>query len=102
VIGSLRHILTDRAIEDLADIHGYLAERNPVAAEKVVGAITAKIVALALSGNTGVPRDSISPGLRAFPFKQRCIYFRVTDGCLEVVRVLHGRQDVSGSLFEET
>jgi plasmid stabilization system protein ParE len=100
VIVPLRHVLTERALDDLADVHGYVAERNPVAAEKLVLDITAKIVGLAASGNIGSPRDNILPGLRAFPFRQRCIYFRVIDGDLQVLRILHGRRDVTADLFE--
>ena len=101
MIASLRHVLTERAIDDLADIHEYVAERKPVAAEKLVIAITDKIVSLAASGNNGSPRENILPGLRAFPFRQRCIYFRVIDGDLQVLRILHGRRDVSADLFED-
>jgi toxin ParE1/3/4 len=101
VIAALRHVLTDRAIDDLADIHSYIAERNPAAAENLVAAITTKIVSLAASGNIGSPRDNILPGLRAFPFRQRCIYFRVSDGDLQVLRILHGRRDITADLFEE-
>ena len=101
MIPALRHVLTERAIDDLDDIHGYVAERNPIAAEKLVAAITAKIVRLAASGNTGSPRDNILPGLRAFPFRQLCIYFRIIDGDLQVLRILHGRQDVTADLFED-
>ncbi|UVC11828.1 type II toxin-antitoxin system RelE/ParE family toxin [Rhizobium sp. TH2] len=97
----MRHVLSDRALDDLADIYNYVAAKNPIAAESLVAAITAKIVAMAAAGNSGVARDDILPGLRARPFRQRCIYFRVIGSEFYVLRVLHGRQDVGADLFKD-
>jgi plasmid stabilization system protein ParE len=77
------------------------AEKNPDAAKSLVDAITAKIVTMAATGNSGVARDDILPGLRARPYKQRCIYFRVAGKEFYALRVLHGRQDVSPDLFKD-
>jgi toxin ParE1/3/4 len=65
----------------------------------LIKSILGKIQALASSGHHGAPRDWISPGLRAFPYKNRCIYFRVVEGHLRVLRILHGRQDVTREIF---
>ncbi len=40
-------------------------------------------------------------GLRGFPYLNRCIYFRMTDDEVHIVRVLHQRQDVTQQEFEE-
>ncbi|MCK7613960.1 type II toxin-antitoxin system RelE/ParE family toxin [Roseibium sediminicola] len=55
---------------------------------------TAKIDWIAKTGFTGVPRDRIRPGLRAYPYRERCIYFRVDESAVTILRVLHGRQDI--------
>ena len=55
-----------------------------------------KIAELGLSGT---PRDWIRPGLRAFPYRQRCIYFRMYDDRVVIVRVLHGSQDIDRQEF---
>ncbi len=57
-----------------------------------------KIAELDLSGS---PRDWIRPGLRAFPYRQRCIYFRVYDDRVVIVRVLHGSQDIGQQGFTD-
>jgi len=54
---------------------------------------------LAESGVTGSPRDWVSSGLRAFPYQERCFYFRIVDDKMIVVRVLHGSQDIAGKKF---
>ncbi len=56
-----------------------------------------KIAELGLSG---APRDWIRHGLRAFPYRQRCIYFQVFDERVIIIRVLHGSQDIDRQEFE--
>jgi toxin ParE1/3/4 len=65
----------------------------------LIKSLLVKIQALASSGHHGAPREWISPGLRAFPYKNRCIYFRTIEGHLRVLRILHGRQDVTREMF---
>ena len=77
-----------------------IALDDPIAAARLLKQLDDKITTLAWSGNKGVARDWLSPGLRAFPFKNRCIYFRVSGNAMRVIRVLHGRQDVTPELFE--
>ena len=93
--------LSDKALQDLANIYEYVAEKNPAAANLLIDAIIEKIDSLATSRNSGVARDSLSSGLRAFPFKQRCIYFRIVGNELRVLRVLHGKQDVTAEQFKD-
>lgn len=63
--------------------------------------IQTKMISLAASGFSGARRDNIAEDLRAFPYRERCFYFRVQDDELIVVRVLHGRQDVSSEHFKK-
>jgi plasmid stabilization system protein ParE len=98
---AFRPVLSDRALDDLADIYEYIATENPVAAERLVEAITTKISDLANAGNRGVARENIAEGLGAFPFKQRCIYYRIVGNEFYVLRILHGKQDVTPDLFKD-
>jgi toxin ParE1/3/4 len=52
-------------------------------------------------GVTGAPRGYVSEKLHAFPYRDRCFYFRIVENHLIVVRVLHGRQDISAELFKD-
>ncbi len=58
-----------------------------------------KLEHLAQTGVTGSPGGWVGVGLRAFPYKGRCFYFRIIGDQMIVIRVLHGRQDVSGQSF---
>ena len=97
-----RFRLSPQAIEDLIQIYGYLEERNPVAAERLIQDIERKIAELAASRNSGVSRDWLKPGLRAFPYRRRCIYFRFIEDTLVVLRIVHGRQDITADYFSES
>jgi toxin ParE1/3/4 len=77
----------------------YLAEEDVQIATDFVADLHDKMEWIALSGFTGVPRDWIRPGLRALPYRERCIYFRVTDTEVFILRVLHGRQDITQQEF---
>jgi plasmid stabilization system protein ParE len=100
VIRRLIPQLSKQAQKDVAAIYRDIARDDPIAAKRLLDLIDGKISSLAASGNKGISRDWLSPGLRAFPFKNRCIYFRVLGSSMRVVRVLHGRQDVQPEMLE--
>lgn len=50
---------------------------------------------------TGVPRDEYREGLRALPYRDRCIYYFRHEDRIEIVRVLHGAQDADAQLSGE-
>jgi toxin ParE1/3/4 len=93
--------LTPHALRDLRDIYDYIARVNPVGAKRLIDQISVKMNWLAKSGLTGVPRDFI-PGLRAFAYRDRCIFFMVDDFDITILRILHGRQDISPDDFPES
>ena len=97
-----RYRLSPQAIEDLIQIYNYLNERSPLAAERFTSDIERKIVDLAGSRNPGVYREWLKPGLRAFPYRRRCIYFRVVEDALVVLRITHRRQDITPDTFPES
>lgn len=66
-----------------------------------VADIHAKIEWIAEVDFTGSPRDHISEGLRGFPYRKRCIYYRSYNDRIVIVRVLHGAQDVTHQEFKD-
>jgi toxin ParE1/3/4 len=90
---------SETALRDLASIYRYIAERNPDAASRFIDAIDRKISSLARNKVKGAPRDWLHPDLRAFPYKDRCIYFITQHHQIRVIRVLHGRQNVTPDMF---
>jgi plasmid stabilization system protein ParE len=86
------------ALNDLLGIYNYIADFDPLAARRFLDDINGKIEWMAAYGITGSPRDFI-PGLRAFPYRKRCIYFFIDDDEMTVLRVLHGRQKIKAEDF---
>ncbi|WP_137154020.1 type II toxin-antitoxin system RelE/ParE family toxin [Rhizobium sp. FKL33] len=90
---------SETALRGLASIYRYIAEQNPDAASRFIVDIDHKISALAHNKVRGAPRDWLHQGLRVFPYKERCIYFIAQHHQIRVIRVLHGRQNVTPDMF---
>jgi len=101
-IKKLRLVLTDTAKADLRNIRSYIHDENPKAAKAFVKDLTEKLFSLAENGITGHPRDWVSNGLRGFPYRERCFYFRIVEDRMIVVRVLHSKQDVTAQDFPQS
>ena len=41
----------------------------------------------------GSDRADLLPGIRSLPVASHIVFYRLAEGCVEIVRVLHGRQD---------
>lgn len=68
-------IIAPLALADLQGIRRYIAESIPHYAREVLADLTMKISWIAEVDFTDSPRDHISEGLRAYPYRQRCIYY---------------------------
>ncbi|WP_348270994.1 type II toxin-antitoxin system RelE/ParE family toxin [Rhizobium sp. Leaf321] len=93
-------IYSPLADQDLLDIFLYIAVDDPVAAGHFVRDLTQKAAWIAFTGFPGSPRDNLSPGLKALPYRKRWIYFRRTETAVRIVRVLHGHQNLHPDLFK--
>ncbi|WP_342588197.1 type II toxin-antitoxin system RelE/ParE family toxin [Neorhizobium alkalisoli] len=85
---------------DLRNIRRHIAESSPYYAQEFIADITAKIAWIADADFTGSPRDHIAPGLRGFPYRQRCIYYRSYPDRIVILRVMHMAQDVKPRDFD--
>lgn len=83
---------TARAELDLIDIWDYIARFNPQAADRIVGVLDAKSLALARNPYLGMARDDIAEGVRHFPVGNYLILYRALSDGIEVVRYVHGRR----------
>jgi toxin ParE1/3/4 len=68
-------------------------------AAEFVADLTDKMTWIADTGFSGMARDWIRPGLKAFPYRDRCFYFRIDDTSVYMLRVLHGKQDIERQEF---
>jgi toxin ParE1/3/4 len=72
-----------------------------MAAQLFVAELVGQMYKIADLRLPGSPRDWVREGLRAFPYKQRCIYFRSYEDSIVIVRVLHGKQDIESVFRQE-
>ena len=63
----LKLIVSDQAHEDLYDIWFYIAEDNPINADRFIDKITEKYQWLLEYPNVGINRDDLGSGLHSFP-----------------------------------
>jgi toxin ParE1/3/4 len=97
-----RLVVSDAAKSDLRGIRDYIAKDSPKAAEAFIADLTNKMNWIAEADFTDSPRDHIGRGLRGFPYRNRCIYFRSFPDRIVIVRVLHQAQDVDHQPFGGT
>ena len=93
-------VVSHRARADLRNIHAYIARDSPEAARRFSADLVAKTRWIAQVDFTGSPRDEISPGLRGFPYRKRCIYYRSYPDRVVLIRVLHMAQEFAGIDFD--
>lgn len=80
------------ALDDLIAITVYIAERNPVAAERMQSLIEAAI--LPAAEHPYLYRHGRVPGTReVVAHPNYVLVYRVAVDCIEVVSVLHARQE---------
>lgn len=80
------------AVRDLADIIAYIAERNPLAARDLRQRI--EDVILPLAEHPYLYRTGRVPGTRELvAHPNYVVVYRVTDLAVEIVGVLHARQE---------
>jgi len=98
--------VSPEAREDLDQIHAYISEGNPEAADRVLEAAISTFATLAKMPGMGRSRiftHSELSGLRSFRvdgFRDFLIFYRPGDDGVEVVRVLHGARDLD-ALFSD-
>ena len=86
---------TREALADLSDIQDYLLQHSPAAA-RVMQEIERSCRLLSQFPLMGAARDTLQPGLRSHPSGRYTIYYRPSNGGIDVLRVLHGSRDVTG------
>ncbi len=93
-------IISPEALQDMADIHCYIAMDDPDAADRVIDAFEENTSLLAAQPGIGL----LKPRLRnlrlwvvtAFP--NYLMFYREREGQVEIVRVLHGARDLPSIL----
>jgi len=90
-----RLVLAPKARADLLDIDAYIAERNPLAAERLIERLIQAMTSLAAMPKMGRTCEDLGlPAVRRFVVEKHHIFYVVDRQGIKVVRVIHGRRDV--------
>lgn len=85
---------------DIIDAALFIAEGNPVAADRFVDSLNKTFGQLAQHPRLGRARPEFGPDLRSLPHRQYVIFYRPTERGVHIARVLHGSRDIP-PLFED-
>ena len=97
----MRLRIAAEARADLRDIATYIALDNPARAKTFIAELSNKIRTAAQRPMSFPARDDWKPGLRAALHRPYLIVFRIGDGFVEVLRVLHGARNVAKIIRED-
>ena len=88
------------ANRDLAEIADWYEGNAPAIGEWLFAALRRQFQMLARFPGMGRERSDLSPNLRSFVVSPYLIFFRQTTSGVEIARVLHGRRNITGEMFE--
>jgi toxin ParE1/3/4 len=94
-------IVSPEARADLRQIEEYIGEDNPKAAVDFVARLTARFDYLVTFPGMGRKRDEIRPGYRSVTEGEYIIVYRLRTDGVEILHVVHGKQDISQIVFPE-
>jgi toxin ParE1/3/4 len=86
---------TAAAQRDLAEIWWYIARDNETAADIFIESLKERCELLGQNPKSGLSRDALSPGLRSIVYGEYLIFYRVARPGVRILRVLHGRRNLS-------
>lgn len=87
-------VIAPTAINDLIDIYQYgLRLWGQAQSESYLSTIKNQFWLLTQQSLIGTQRPELLPDVRSLPINSHTLFYRVTTTRVEVIRVLHGRQD---------
>lgn len=96
-----RYFLTPLAESDLNAIHDYIAADDHRVALKVTTQLQDACEKLAKMPLMGRARNELAVGWRSFPVARYIIFYRVFEGDIQIMRILHGAQDIDSILSSD-
>ncbi len=100
-----RLVYLGSARRNLLEIFEYIARESGSTeiARRFVGQLRTKCEDIArLPGALGRARPELRPDIRSAPFRSYVIFFRYTEGSVEIVNVLEGHRDIDNYFREKS
>ena len=90
----LRLVKAPRAEADLIDIWLYVAEDQPINADRLLDRLNDAALLIAETPLMGVDRPDLSKDIKSFPVENYTLFYRIKPDVLELVRVLSASRDI--------
>lgn len=88
-------IISPQADQDLLDIWCYIAEDNPINADRFLDKLLEAANKLAEFTGIGTQRPELAEGIFSFPVDRYILYYRPANDGIELVRVFNASRDIS-------
>ncbi|MFT3819672.1 MAG: type II toxin-antitoxin system RelE/ParE family toxin [Rubrivivax sp.] len=85
---------------DILEIWEYIAADSVFQADRWVDRLDESLALWATQPKMGREREELAPGIRSLPFGRYVVFFRALEDGIDVVRVLHGSQDIEERFHE--
>ena len=93
-MASYQLVISPAAKDDLRDIYQYGVRRwGKIQSESYLSTIKNQFWLLTQQPLMGTERPELLPETRSIPIERHTLFYRVTANRVEIIRVLHGRQD---------
>ncbi len=92
---------TLQAEQDLLDLWLFIARDDETSADKFYSHIEERCSLYADNPSMGAERPELYQGLRCFPVRSHIIYYLPIYNGIELIRILHSRQDITEQSFGE-
>ena len=93
-MASRQLVIAPAAQNDLKDIYQYgLRQWGPAQSEKYLTTIKNQFWLLTDQPLMGTERNELLHEIRSLPIENHTLFYRVTANTVEIIRILHGRQD---------
>ena len=96
---TLPFVITKKAVFDLEEIWLYTVEKWSIEqADRYYNLIIDEINYVCKNSSAGKSMEHIRKGYRASKVKSHLIFYRVVNGSIEIIRILHERMDIENWL----
>jgi len=85
---------------DVLEIWAYIAEDSVAEADRWVDRLDQSLALWATQPKMGRERPELTAGLRSLPFGRYVVFFEPLADGIDVVRVMHGSQDIEERFHE--
>lgn len=87
-------VIAPAAQNDLKDIYQYgLRQWGQAQSESYLSTLKNQFWLLTQQPLMGTERPELLPNIRSLPIESHTLFYRATNSRVEIIRVLHGRQD---------